>query len=210
MDKYDIKREHRALYSAPTGDFVEVDVPELRYLAVDGTGDPNVSPAYRHAVEALYSVSYTVKFTAKKELGRDCVVGPLEGLWWAADPSAFAAGDKDSWSWRMLIAQPPWVTDEMVAAAVDAAATTAAAKKKDLPALRSVTPVGMTEGRCLQILHIGPYGDEGPTLARLHGTVMPQAGLTFNGPHHEIYLSDPRRTSPEKLKTILRQPVVKK
>ncbi|NLU62957.1 hypothetical protein HCA61_11855 [Rhodococcus sp. HNM0563] len=202
MDKYDVKRAHKNLYSSSAGDFTEVDVPEFRYLAVEGSGDPNSSRAYAEAVEALYSVSYTIKFASKKELGRDAVVGPLEGLWWADDMSTFVSRDKRAWKWTMLINQPPWVTDEMV----DSAKAVVAKKKAlaSLPLLHSMT---WTEGRCVQILHIGAYDDEGPTLESLHHRVLPERGLTYNGRHHEIYLSDPRRTAPGSLKTILRQPV---
>lgn len=206
MDKYDAKRVHRDLYSAPTDRFVEVRVPQFRFLVVDGHGDPNTSAAYTEAVQALYSVSYAVKFASKKA-GRDFVVGPLEGLWWSEDPSVFLTGDKTSWSWRMMIAQPPWITDEVVGAAVEKVARKAVSEKSELPALPLLRSVRTTEGRCLQILHVGPYDAEAPTLERLHNRVMPEHRLTFAGEHHEIYLSDPRRAAPEKLKTILRQPV---
>lgn len=202
-----MKREHRNLYSASAEDFTEVHVPEFRYLAVDGRGDPNTADAYAEAVEALYAVSYTVKFDSKKALDRDAVVGPLEGLWWADDMSTFTSRDKASWQWRMMIPQPPWITGEMIDAAKNSVAKKMAAEKKDLPALPLLHPFELTEGRCLQILHIGTYDDEAPTLEKLHHRVLPERGLTFNGQHHEIYLSDARRTAPEKLKTILRQPV---
>lgn len=207
MDKYDVKRDHRDLYGGPTDRYVDVHVPEFRYIAVDGEGDPNTAPAYAEAVESLYSVAYTVKFTSKNVLGRDFVVGPLEGLWWSEDPSVFLTGDKSSWSWRMMIVQPPWITAETVSEAVESAGRKASAGKKELPSLSLLRPIRVEEGRCLQIVHIGPYDAEAPTLERLHKQVMPERGLTFAGEHHEIYLSDPRRTAPEKLKTILRQPV---
>jgi hypothetical protein len=208
MDKYDVKKAHRELYSPPSKDFVEVDVPEFRYLAVDGRGDPNTSAAYANAVEALYSVAYAVKFASKKALGRDFVVGPLEGLWRADDPAAFAARRKDDWAWTMMIGQPDWITDDLVRSVVaDIAKKADVAKKKDLPALKDVRLRPLAEGRCVQILHIGSYDDEAPTLDRLHNRYLPDNGLTFNGDHHEIYLSDARRTEPAKLKTILRQPV---
>jgi len=207
VDRYDIKREYRELYTCSAEEFTEVHVPEFAYLAVDGKGDPNSSQEYADAVAALYSAAYTAKFTSKKVLGRDFVVGPLEGLWWSEDMTAFHARDKSSWSWRMLIVQPPWVTDEMMTGAVAAAADRSAAKKKPLPSLPRVHPFRMTEGRCLQILHIGPYDEEGPTLERLHAQVMPALGLGFAGEHHEIYLGDPRRSAPERLRTVLRQPV---
>jgi DNA-binding PadR family transcriptional regulator len=202
QDKYDIKKAHKALYAPSAKDFTVVDVPELRYIAVDGEGDPNTSRAYANAVEALYGVAYTLKFASKKNLGRDFVVGPLEGLWRAADPAAFIARDKETWRWTMMISQPEWVAEDMVRSAADSVA-----KKKPNPALGEVRLLTFTEGRCVQILHIGAYDDETPTLDRLHNHYMPDHGLTFNGDHHEIYLSDARRTPPAKLKTILRQPV---
>lgn len=206
--KYDVKREHRELYAPSAKDFALVEVPPMRYLAVDGHGDPNTAASYREAVQALYGVAYTVKFASKRALGRDVVVAPLEGLWWAEDPRAFAARDKGAWSWTMLIAQPDWIDEDAVADAV-AAVRAKAAKAGDAanPALDLVRLQHLHEGTSAQILHIGSYEDESPTLARLHEEWMPQHGLTFNGPHHEVYLSDPGRTAPEKLKTVLRQPV---
>ncbi|OLF18876.1 hypothetical protein BU204_03160 [Actinophytocola xanthii] len=202
MDKYDVKKAHRTLYSPSAREFAVVEVPELRYLAVDGRGDPNTSEAYANAVAALYGVAYTVKFGSRKVLGRDFVVGPLQGLWRADDPAAFHTRHKQVWEWTMMISQPPWVTEDMVRAAVEDVA-----KKKTLPGLEGVGLRTLVEGTCVQILHIGPYDDEGPTLERLHSRYLPENGLTFNGDHHEIYLSDVRRTAPEKLRTILRQPV---
>ena len=200
-EKYDVKRARRELYGASARDFVLVDVPPMRYLAVDGHGDPNTAREYVEAVEALYPVAYAVKF-ASKRAGRDFVVAPLEGLWRADDPSAFVRRDKSAWRWTMLIAQPDWVDEQMVADAVAGARA-----KGDRPGLDRVELREVREGRSAQILHVGPYDAEGSTLARLHDEWMPAHGLTFNGDHHEIYLGDPRRTAPEKLRTILRQPV---
>lgn len=202
VDKYDIKKAHKALYSPSSKEFTVVDVPELRYIAVDGRGDPNTAPAYANAVEALFGVAYTLKFASKNALGRDFVVGPLEGLWRADDHTAFVTRRKDTWEWTMMISQPDWITEDMVLAAVESVT-----KKKDSPALGDLRLHTRTEGTCVQILHIGSYDDETPTLDRLHNHYLPENGLTFNGDHHEIYLSDARRTAPAKLKTILRQPV---
>jgi hypothetical protein len=174
----------------------------MNYLAIDGAGDPNSSAVYAAAVEALYTVAYSIKMHSQKELGRDFVVAPLEGLWRADDMSAFTRREKGSWLWTMLIAQPDWVTADMVEAA-----RARAHSKKEQGALDAVALRSIHEGTSVQILHIGSYDDEAPTLERLHHTYLPNHGLTFNGDHHEIYLSDPRRTVPEKLKTILRQPV---
>jgi DNA-binding PadR family transcriptional regulator len=202
MDKYDIKKAHQALYTPPSKEFTVIDVPELRYIAVDGRGDPNTSPAYANAIEALYGVAYVLKFASKKNLGRDFVVGPLEGLWRADDPSVFITRRKQTWEWTMMISQPDWITEDMVQAAIDNVA-----RKKENAALGDIRLHALVEGTCVQILHIGSYDDETPTLDRLHNHYLPDHGLTFNGDHHEIYLSDARRTAPAKLKTILRQPV---
>jgi hypothetical protein len=201
MQKYDVKKAYPALYSPKATVFSDVVVPPLQYLAVDGEGDPNTAPAYAAAIEALYSTSYTLKFQSKAH-GRDYVVGPLEALWTAADPSVFVSRDKSSWRWTALINQPEWITADDV----DAALETVSSKKPN-PALSLTRLMTLDEGRSIQILHVGPYDDEAPTLARLHDEYLPQNGLTFNGLHHEVYLSDARRTAPEKLKTVLRQPV---
>lgn len=201
-DKYDIKRDLRALYSPPADRFVDVDVPPQRYLAYDGAGDPNTAPAYQDALTALYPVAYALKFESKTR-GRDFVVAPLEGLWRADDPAVFTTRrDKRQWQWTMMIAIPDWIT----AADVENAKGTVE-RKKQLAAVRHVRVSELHEGPCVQILHVGSFDDEGPTLARLHDVHLPEHGLTFNGDHHEIYLSDPRRTEPARLKTVLRQPV---
>ncbi|POH72879.1 hypothetical protein CVS27_13500 [Arthrobacter glacialis] len=204
MDKFDVKKAYKELFAPSAKDFSLVEVPPVQYLAIDGHGKPGTSSAYTEALEALYSTAYGVKFASKNVLGRDFVVAPLEGLWWAADMGAFTAGDKDQWDWTMMISQPDWITPDMVAAAVEQASA-----KKTLPGLAQLRVMDLNEGLCVQILHIGPYDDEAPTLARLHDHFMPENGLVFNGKHHEIYLGDPRRAAPDKLKTILRQPVVR-
>lgn len=201
MEKTDFKKTLKHLYRPSAKDFALVEVPAMRFVMVDGFGNPNTAPAYKRAVEWLYSVSYALKFASKKQLERDYGVLPLEGLWWAEDMDAFTAGDKDKWSWTAMIMQPDWITDAMFAAAVEKAR----GKLGDPPeSLRLET---YDEGLSVQIMHIGPYDAEGPTIARLHQQFIPQNGLTENGHHHEIYLSDPRRVAPEKLKTIIRQPV---
>ena len=200
MSKVDFKKTLAALYAAPTDRFVSIDVPTLTFVKVDGAGDPNTIPAYRTAIEWLYAVSYALKFAAKG-LGKDYVVPPLEGLWWADDPADFVARRKDRWRWTMMIMAPDVIDRPMF----DAAVAKAGRKLGPPPATLRLEP--LAEGRSLQIQHVGSYDDEGPTLARLHGEVMPAEGLTFAGPHHEIYLGDPRRTAPARLRTILRQPV---
>lgn len=202
MQTYDIKKERKDLYAPKPGNFEFVDVPEMGFLMVDGHGDPNTSSAYREAVEALYATAYAVRAVAKTRLGRVHTVAPLEGLWSAQDMEVFRTRDKSAWDWTMMIAQPDWITVEVVDLAL------AAAQKKRLPALGRLRFERFTEGRSVQILHLGPYDDEGPTLARLHDEFLPVNGLVPTGRHHEIYLSDARKTEPAKLKTILRQPVI--
>jgi hypothetical protein len=199
--KVDHKRELDC-YRARRGEFRVVDVPPLQYLMVDGHGDPNTSREYAEALAAIYPVAYTVKFAIKRQLGRDYVVMPLEALWWAEHMAAFtSARDKSRWSWTAMIMVPDWITGDLVDAAVAAVAA------RDRPAgLDLVRLETLREGRCVQTLHVGPYDDEGPVLAAMHDEFIPAAGLRLAGRHHEIYLSDPRRTAPERLKTVIRQP----
>ncbi|GAA1645126.1 GyrI-like domain-containing protein [Georgenia ruanii] len=201
-DKTDFKKTLDA-YRAVAGEVRVVDVPDLQYLMIDGRGDPNTSPAFTEAVEALYPVAYTLKFTSKGELGRDYVVPPLEGLWWAEDMDAFTtARDKSRWSWTLMILAPDWLDGAMVAAAVERAAA------KNRPArLDDVRLETLSEGRCVQTLHVGAFDDEADVLAHLHHEVIPGRGMRLTGKHHEIYLSDFRKVAPERQRTILRQPV---
>jgi hypothetical protein len=199
---YDVKKERKDLYAPKPGRFESVDVPQMGFLLIDGHGDPITSAAYREAVEGLYAASYAVRAVGKQALGRVHTVAPLEGLWSAADLAVFRTRDKSAWEWTMMIAQPDWITPEMVGSALAAARTS-----KQLPALDLVRFERCTEGRCVQLLHIGSYDDEGPALERLHEEFLPANGLVPVGRHHEIYLSDARRTEPAKLRTILRQPV---
>ena len=202
MDKYDVKKAQKNLYSPTALGFSAVTVPTMQYLAVDGHGDPNTAQEYADAIEALFSVAYTLKFESKASLGRDFVVGPLEALWSATDMATFVSRDKSAWDWTAMINQPEWISEELVAAAVAKARA-----KKSNPALDLLRLITLDEGECIQILHVGSYDDEAPTLEVLHDSYMPENSLTFNGRHHEIYLSDARRTEPSKLKTLLRQPV---
>ncbi len=189
------------LLSAKPGRIDRVTVPPMRYLAIEGQGAPG-GAAYGLAVGALYSLAYGARF-AGKALGHEEKVGPLEGLWWADDMAAFTGGEREAWRWRMLIRAPGWLTGE----ALEGLRGTAARKRPDLAgALGRVQLWSYDEGLCLQALHVGPYADEAPLIARIHAEAVAQ-GLALGGHHHEIYLSDPSRSAPEKLKTILRQPV---
>jgi hypothetical protein len=200
MEKLDLKKARKLLFTAPAARFVTINAPRVSYLMVDGHGDPNTAPAYRLAVESLFATAFTIKFACKAG-GRDFVVAPLEGLWSAPDPESFVARRKDEWDWTMMIMVPDHVDDE----AFLGAATRAREKLGVLP--KSLRLESLEEGLCLQALHVGGYDDEGPLLAMLHGEIMPKGGYDFAGRHHEVYLSDPRKTAPEKLKTIIRQPV---
>lgn len=199
---FDVKKERRDLYGGRAGRFDLVDVPELRFLMADGRGDPNIADDYRRAVEALYATAYTIRSTARSELGRVHTVGPLEGLWYADDLQVFTSRNKNAWSWTMMIWQPDWITPDMAASALDTVGS------KKLPGVGELVRFGtIEEGPAVQTLHVGPYDDEGPTIAHMHEQEIPGYDAVPTGHHHEIYLSDPRRTAPDKLKTILRQPV---
>ncbi|WP_202841352.1 GyrI-like domain-containing protein [Luteimonas saliphila] len=200
MEKIDFKHELKQLYHASAKAVVEVDVPRLRFLMVDGAGDPNTSPAYASAVEALYASSWAVKFAAKKAQGIDYVVMPLEGLWWSGDMGAFASGDRAKWRWTMMILQPDVVDEATILAGI-----AQAERKRPIPAASRPRLESFEEGRCAQVLHVGPYREEGPTIERVHAFIRERAVLA--GRHHEIYLGDPRRTAPARLRTILRQPM---
>lgn len=202
MTAYDVKRALPALYAPRNATWALIEVPEQQFLAIDGRGNPNISLEYSAAVEALYAVAYTLKFANRKQAGQDFVVAPLEGLWWSDDYRAFTVGAKDSWRWTMLISQPEKITAAMIEGGKEAALS-----KKRLPAISDVRRRTMQEGLCAQALHTGSYDDEGPLLAELHGPYLADHELALAGLHHEIYLNDPRRTDPARLRTILRQPV---
>jgi len=197
----DLRRQLPELYTAQA-DPALVDVPELDYLMIDGQGDPNASAEYGAAVQALYAVAYTVRFALKRRDDPvDAPVMPLEGLWWVPDMRTFTVEDKSGWQWTMLILQSGHTTADLVAEAKETAE-----RKKGLPAVERVRLERFAEGRAAQVLHRGPYSAEGPTIERLHRFIADE-GLALAGRHHEIYLGDPSRTAPEKLRTIIRQPV---
>lgn len=197
-------------YRAKRGEFQIIDVPPLQYLMVDGAGDPNTSPMFADAVSALFPVAYTLKFASRESLGIDTVVMPLEGLWHAPDMDAFTSQrDKSAWLWTLMIMVGDHVTASMCADAVEAVARKAEKKKTPLPALSAVRLETLDEGLSVQTLHVGAFDDEGPVLDDLHHRFVPENRLRLRGLHHEIYLSDMRRTAPAKLRTILRQPVAR-
>jgi len=201
MEKVDVKKDLKHLYQPSAKEVVEVEVPTMNYLMVDGAGDPNTSAAYAAAVEVLFMVSYAVKFMVKKLAAAiDYSVMPLEGLWWADDMSAFSATDKSEWKWTAMIMQPSFVTPEMIERAI-----ADVKKKKNPAAISRVRLESLSEGRCAQIMHIGPFSEEGPAIAKVHQFIDSRGRRT--GKHHEIYLSDIRKADPSKWKTIIRQPM---
>lgn len=202
MKKLDWKKELKHLYHPSARVVEQVNVPTINYLMIDGKGDPNTAQEYADAIETLFATAYTLKFMAKKSaLDIDYGVMPLEGLWWANDMSHFTAEDKSNWLWTMMIAQLLFITQAMVDAA------TAEVKRKKSPAaIFRLRFEAFTEGKCAQILHTGPFTEEGPTIAKVHQFIEANGGK-LRGKHHEIYLSDIRRAAPAKWKTIIRQPM---
>ncbi|MFD0560391.1 hypothetical protein FB566_4396 [Stackebrandtia endophytica] len=200
--KIDFKKELDA-YQAKRGVFRVVDVPRLQYLMIDGHGDPNTSEAFTEAVEALYPVAYKIKFASKRQLDRDYVVMPLEGLWWAEDMATYtSARDKSRWDWTLLVMVPDWIDEAVFTEAVEQVGAKTPPARLDRVRLES-----LEEGRSVQTLHIGSYDDETEILERMHREFIPGEGFEMVGRHHEIYLSDARKVAPDRLRTILRQPV---
>lgn len=200
MEKINYKKVLKHLYHAKkTPDWV--DVPVMNYLMIHGKGDPNTAQSYADAIQALFSVSYTLKFMIKKGPKQiDYGVMPLEGLWWVDDLSTYSQEDKSNWKWTAMIMQPEFISEKMVQEAIQKTA-----EKKELPALPLLEFRSYSEGKAAQIMHIGPFSEEGPTIERLHQFIEDN-GFQLHGKHHEIYLTDFRRAAPENLKTIIRQP----
>jgi hypothetical protein len=206
MPKIDFKKEFKELYSASKDKPIILEVPEINYLMIDGQGDPNTSLEYKQAIEALFPVSFKVKFISKKEKSQDYVVMPLEGIWWAENMENFNVDDKSNWKWTAMIMQPDFITKTIIKKAMKEVES-----QKNLPSLSKMRFESYKEGLCAQILHIGPYSKEKQTVSILHDFIVKE-GYEFNGEkhgerHHEIYLSDVRRSKPENLKTIIRQPL---
>jgi hypothetical protein len=192
-------------YTARRGRFEVMTVPAMQFLMIDGHGDPNTSKAYEEALTTIYPVAYKVKFMSKGELGRDYSVMPLEALWWSDDMDSFtSARDKSRWKWTVMNMIPDWITPEHL----DVACRTVSSKGGG-PALDALRLERFDEGLSVQTLHVGSYDDEAPVLDAMHNEFIPAQSLRMTGKHHEVYLSDPRRTSADKLKTILRQPVAR-
>jgi hypothetical protein len=202
MDKLDLRKQLKHLYQPTHKEFTVVEIPSMNFIMLDGRGgDPETSPEFRAALEALYGLSYTLKFTSKLQLGTDYTVMALEGLWSVEGQAEFSMEDKGNWRWTLMMMQPDHITAEMME---EARATLA--RKKNPPALPKARFERFAEGLSVQIMYLGAYADEGLTIARMHQFIQDN-GYTFNGKHHEIYLGDPRTAAPEKLRTVLRQPV---
>lgn len=201
LEKIDLKKEYSNLYKPNSKTVSLVEVLTFNFLMIDGQGDPTISESYAQAVEALFSLSYTLKFMVKKgSSGINYGVMPLEGLWWADDMSAFTSDQKSLWKWTMMIMQPNFVDQQLLDLA-----TQSLSKKKNLPALKGVRFEAYHEGTCAQITHVGPFSEEGPTVEKVHQYI--EANGSLRGKHHEIYLSDIRRADPANWKTIVRQPM---
>ncbi len=205
MRKLDLRKEYKELYNPPVKNVVRVAVPKFNFLMIDGMGNPNTAQAYQDALAALYAVAYTLKFAIKKsDAAIDYSVMPLEGVWWLDGVEHFSLDElmarKDDWNWTMMIRQPDFITRVQVKQALKEIV-----KKKPLPALEKIRLENLREGACAQVMHVGPYAAEQPNIERLHRFIL-ESGYRLRGKHHEIYLGDPRRTKPEKLKTVLRQP----
>ena len=204
MKKIDFKKELKHLYGGKVGEMVLVDVPKMNFLMVDGKGNPNTSEEFKLAIEALYPVSYTLKFTCKKELEKDYGVMPLEGRFWTKDDVEFDADNKDAWQWTLMVMQPDFITKKMADEAIESVRG-----KKNPPAIDKLRFESFEEGRAAQVMYVGPYSEEAPTIQKLHQFILDNDGELIDHrvkKHHEIYLSDARRTDPAKLKTVIRQP----
>lgn len=201
MPKVDLKKENKEFYYPSPKEVSVVELPEMQFLMIDGQGDPNTSQEYQNAMETIFPVAYKTKFMSKKEKSQDYVVMPLEGLWWADNMEDFSVDDRSNWKWTVMIRQPDFITKKIIEGAIEDLKT-----KKDLPSLSKLRFENFNEGSAVQIMYFGPYGEEeAPAVQKLHSYIENE-GHSLNGKHHEIYISDMRRTKPEKLKTVIRQP----
>ncbi len=203
MQKVDFKKTDKDLYN-PKKEPALANVPKMKFFAIEGQGDPGTSAEFQEAIEALYGASFTLKFALKKNPPagfHDWVIPPMEGHWWMAGEAEFDPEEKDLWCWKIMIRQPDFVTEDMLKSTI-----AELQQKKENESLSKLQFFEFEEGESIQILHIGSYDDEGPTIQKIYN-LMEDKGLKMNGRHHEIYLSDPRKTAPEKLRTVIRQPV---
>jgi hypothetical protein len=207
MTKIDVRRELKQFYNPPITQISIADVPAMNFIMIDGAGDPNKSREYQDAIESLYSISYAIKFMVKKEKSIDYSIMPLEGLWWTDDMNLFSPNNKAIWKWTSMIMQPEYVSEDLYNRVMEQVV-----KKKGLPSLSKSRFQSFLEGLSVQIMYIGLFAEEGATIEKLHNYIR-ENGYVFDGAirkHHEIYLSDFRKTAPEKLKTVIRQPMARK
>lgn len=189
-------------YKAKKNEFRIIDIPPMKYLMIDGHGDPNNSKEFASAIETLYPIAYKIKFISKLELNKDFVVNPLEGLWWAEDMNDFTVNrDKSKWDWTLMIMQPDWISIEIFNNAKEKLSN------KNISNVDKVRFEILDEGKVVQVLHVGSFDDESEILDKMHNQFIPENNLKMVKKHHEIYLSDFRKVAQDKLKTILRQPV---
>ena len=204
QNKIDLKKEYKKLYNPSSKAPEIIDVPNFKFLMIDGKGIENEE--YQSSIQALFNVSYKTKFIIKKDKNIDYTVMPLEGLWWADDMNDFINNKKDKWKWTLMIMQPDFVSNEIILKAIDEVK-----KKNEIKRLEYLRLEDYKEDLSCQIMHIGPYSEEHQNIIKIHKLIEENNGK-FNGKtnkHHEIYLSDFRKTAPEKLKTILRQPFIR-
>ena len=202
--KIDFKRTMKEFYQPSSKEVVQVDIPEMQFLMIDGMGSPGDSKEYIDVLAVLYPVAFKTKFLSKAK-GKDYVVPPLEGLWWADKMDDFTEGNRDKWKWTMMIMQPDWVTLDMINEAILITREKKPELSELLPKLRLEK---YKEGQAAQIMHVGPYSEEGLTVQKVHNFIQKEGGK-FDGlksKHHEIYLSDPRKANPATMKTVIRQP----
>jgi len=201
MPKIDLKKENKSFYYPSTRAVSLLELPEMKFLMIDGQGDPNSSKEYQDAMETIFPIAYKTKFISKKEKSKDYVVMPLEGLWWVDKMEDFSLDDRSSWKWTMMIRQPDFISEKLIKMAKDEVE-----KKKNPPALSKIRFESFKEGSAAQIMHIGPYGEaEALAVQKIHDFIENE-GFELRGKHHEIYISDMRRTKPENLRTVIRQP----
>ena len=204
MEILDLLKQMKELYSSSINKVNFLKIPPLKYLMIDGEGNPNTSQEYKDSLQALYSLAYALKFAIKKgRLPIDFKVMPLEGLWWVEDMNLFDVNNKDDWKWTMMILQPDFIKDDLFSEIQEHVI-----RKKGLVHAKKIKLEQYLEGDCAQILHRGPYSAEGENIEKLHTTILDH-GFRRKGKHHEIYLNTPLKTAPENLKTIIRQPIEK-
>ncbi len=202
--KIDFKKTMKEFYQPKPKEVVLVDVPEMQFLMIDGMGSPGDSKEYQDALAVLYPIAFKTKFLSKAK-GKDYVVPPLEGLWWADNMNDFTEGNRDRWKWTMMIMIPEWISLDMINEAISIT-------KKKKPELSELLPKlrleKYKEGKAAQIMHVGPYSEEGPTVQKVHDFILKEGGKLdgLKTKHHEIYLSDPRKANPATLNNVIRQP----